>query len=57
MMFTLLRKQWEVAKQNVGDDVAVEREALSFPSGNGGEVIKRVPFVYTPNLIKIADAA
>ena len=43
-------------KQIVGDNVAAERGAFSFPLEKGGEVIKNVPFVYIPNLIqKIAD--
>lgn len=50
------RKQRELVKQIVGDNVAAERGAFSFPSEKGGEVIKKVPFVYVPNLIqKIAD--
>ena len=45
-----------MAKQIVGDNVAAERGAFSFPSEKGGEVIKKVPFVYVPNLIrKISD--
>ena len=45
-----------MAKEIVGDDVEAERGAFSFPSQKGGEIIKEVPFVYVPNLIrKIAD--
>lgn len=50
------RRQRKLVKQIVGDNVAAERGAFSFPSDKGGEVIKKVPFVYIPNLImKIAD--
>ena len=50
------RRQREMVKQIVGDNVAAERGAFSFPSEKGGEVIKKVPFVYVPNLIrKISD--
>ena len=46
------RKQRQLAQQLIGDNVVAEKGAFSFP----GEVIKEVPFVYIPNLIKkIAD--
>ena len=40
-----------MVKQIVGDNVAAERGAFSFPSDKGGEVIKKVPFVYVPIII------
>ena len=36
----------------MGDNVAAEKGAFTFPAEKGGEVIKEVPFVYVPNLIK-----
>lgn len=48
--------QRKLVKEIVGDDVVAERGAFSFPGNKGGEIIKDVPFVYIPNLIKkIAD--
>ena len=45
-----------MAKEIVGDNIVAERGAFSFPAEKGGEVVKEVPFVYVPNLIrKIAD--
>ena len=40
----------------MGDNIVAERGAFSFPTEKGGEVVKEVPFVYVPSLIrKIAD--
>ena len=50
------RKQRQLAQQIIGDNVVAEKGAFSFPGEKGGEVMKEVPFVYIPNLIKkIAD--
>ena len=45
-----------MAKEIVGDNIVAERGAFSFLAEKGGEVVKEVPFVYVPNLVrKIAD--
>ena len=51
------RKQREIAQEIVGDNVVAEKGAFSFPAEKGGgEIIKEVPFVFVPNLIrKVAD--
>ena len=50
------RKQRELAKQIIGENVAAEKGAFTFPGEKGGEVIREAPFVYVPNLIrKVSD--
>ena len=48
-----------MANEIVGENLAAERGAFTFPQGKasgGGEVVKEAPFVYCPNLIaKVAD--
>ena len=49
------RKQRQLAKQSIGDNLVAERGAFTFSVDNGEE-IKEVPFVYSPNLmIAIAE--
>lgn len=49
-------KMRKLGKEVVGDNMVSENGAFTFPSDNGGEVIKEVHFVYVPNLIaKVAD--
>ena len=37
--------------KNVGENLVAERGAFTFSRDKGGEEIRGVPFVYTPNFI------
>lgn len=50
------RSQRIMAKDIIGDNLAVERGAFTFSLDGGGEEVRSVPFAYVPNVIaKIAD--
>lgn len=50
------RKQRKLSKEIVGDNIESELGAFTFPTDKGGEEIRKVPYVYVPNLIaKVAD--
>lgn len=56
MKFPSEKEMRKLASSIIDDTMVAERGAFSFPSEEGGEEFREVPFVYFPNLIaKVAD--
>lgn len=50
------KRQRNLAKEIIGENLVAEKGAFTFPREGGGEEIREVPFAYVPNLMaKCAD--
>ena len=46
------RQQRQLASEKTGDNLVAEKGAFTFTTGKGQE-IREVPFVYSPNLMRV----